>query len=258
MKKTSLLFAVTAILILSSCSIQKRHYMNGYAFTWNSRHAENKKTELKPEEDAVAQQEFQNDTTEAELSASIQALPSLPAKAPSFFKAAKKPAGDSCDIIDFKDHQRMLVKVLEIDQLNIKYRKCSDVNAPEQVVSKSKVNYIQFSNGLKEMMPVMEEVPTVKKVVPLKPEKITTEPQDHISAKMSWIFGICAYVPIVGWIFALMAIVHGVIALTAINNKPEKYKGETQAIVGILLGILGLIAGAIAVFLTLGPGSVLI
>lgn len=253
MKKTSLLLIIVTIITLASCSVQKRHYMNGYSVNWNNTHPTSAKVESKQEQDISPAEEEETENKNDELTASTEAaVPLLPAKTPLF--STKSAAGDSCDIIDFIDHQRILVKVLEIDQVNIKYKKCGVANAPEQTVAKSKVNYILFSNGLKEVMHVTETVTApVKKTIPAA-QNGYTEPQDHISAKMSWIFGICAYIPIVGWIFALMAIIHGAIALTSINNKPEKYKGATQAIVGIALGVLGLIAGAIVVMLTLGGG----
>jgi hypothetical protein len=63
------------------------------------------------------------------------------------------------------------------------------------------------------------------------------------------IFGLCSYIPVIGWSFALMAIIYGIASLIKIHFEPELYTGKTKAIVGICLGVFGLIAGLIVVLL---------
>jgi hypothetical protein len=242
MKKLLIILIVTSFF--TSCSIQKRHYSNGYTVNWNHESSAPEKEKVNIEETAGAEVTTEDKNSGGlDLMASVQqeTVPVLPEKSMLFSRTAIK---DSCDVIELKDNQRILAKVREITPGVIKYYKCGETS--ELIISKSLVSSITYSNGLKETIAFEKEN------APSPSIQVKSEPEEHISAKMSWIFGICAFVPVVGWIFAIMAIVHGIIATVSIKNHPDKYKGAVQAIVGIALGVAGLLAGLLVVYLIFG------
>lgn len=243
MKKLMILLVISSAF--TSCTIQKRHYSNGYTVKWN-----NGKPFIDDPEAGLKNSEAENNTEDeqpeqnmAELIASIdtKAIVGIVEKIPGFPKKVPK---DSCDVIELTDHRKLTVKILEISPTIIKYRNCGEQNAPEQIIPKNQIDNIVYSNGSKETF--------IREQAPLPQIQYKTGPEEHISAKLAPIFGGCAFIPVVGWIFAIMAIVHGIIALSSIAGDPVKYRGREKAIAGICLGVAGLLAGLLVVYLIFG------
>ena len=84
----------------------------------------------------------------------------------------------------------------------------------------------------------------------VEPEEVVKE--DNKFAKIAVLMGGLSFIPVVGWIFSILAMVMGGIAISLYKKYPNKYEGTVQkAIVGIVLGIVSLIIGSIIVLVTL-------
>lgn len=60
------------------------------------------------------------------------------------------------------------------------------------------------------------------------------------------IFGGLSFIPVIGWIFSILAIIMGVVGIHLYKQYPDKYRGtKKRAVVGIILGICTIIAGII-------------
>ena len=57
-----------------------------------------------------------------------------------------------CDVIIFENGEEVEAKVLEINENEVKYRKCNNLDGPLLVVSKSKIFAIKHPNGTKTMI----------------------------------------------------------------------------------------------------------
>ncbi|MFH1505567.1 MAG: DUF4190 domain-containing protein [archaeon] len=53
--------------------------------------------------------------------------------------------------------------------------------------------------------------------------------------------GILFWIPVVGFVLAILGIIFGVLALNRIKSQPAKYDGRGMALAGLILGIVGLI-----------------
>ena len=82
---------------------------------------------------------------------------------------------------------------------------------------------------------------------------------DRLEPKIHWAAGLSLGLSILGFVtplfLSIAAIIFGIIALRKIKSNPEKYKGSTLAIAGIVLGALSLILlGAYLVFVVMMMG----
>lgn len=59
---------------------------------------------------------------------------------------------DSCDNIILKDGTEISGIVKEISQTELRYKKCSNLDAPTFTINKSKVLMIQYRNGTKDII----------------------------------------------------------------------------------------------------------
>lgn len=149
-----LFFKLFALLIVvSSCSVEKRNYRKGYHVDWVWQ--KNHKQETKNNKPKNAGKETELTSVEEEK---INASTKI---SPEFFSLKKKTligAKDTCgDIMLLKRGEELKVKVLEIDETKIKYKRCDNLKGPTYEIEKQKVALITFSNGVKEII----EAPTI-------------------------------------------------------------------------------------------------
>ncbi|MDQ3045923.1 MAG: DUF4190 domain-containing protein [Bacteroidota bacterium] len=240
MKKIFLFTFLSSLLVFTGCTVQKRHYRNGFSVNWNDRNSAKENSKESPDQ-----------KTEATDIATLAAENSIPQSSP--IDQESLVLQDTCDQIETAEGS-IAAKVLEVTPESIKYQSCNDSDKSEKVIEREKVKSITYSNGTKET--INKELPKKKPVQKPTPgrrkkgkKEVSDGPQEHIQAKLSWHFGIAAFVPVVGWIFALLAIIHGLIAYAKIKKHPDLYTGKTQSVVGIYLGVAGIILGIIAVIL---------
>ena len=148
---------------MTSCSIQKRHYMNGYSIQWNKKVNADKNTA--PEKETTDNEK--NISNDISASAGNDITPIIIEK-PSPLISNEKPiaASDSCDIIRLKDKSVIHGKVTEINASSVKFKDCDDARGIIRTISKDNIAGITYSNG-------KEENPEV-----LKPYK-EPEPDDY-------------------------------------------------------------------------------
>lgn len=270
------------LVLLCSCSIQKRKYQSGYYVNWH-----NKEAKVKSQNAVVAsslsndkagkpagqnqdnnRSTLQNDALVASVT-SLEMMPELK-KTPVFLKA---PA-DSCDILVYNDGSEIQARVKEISSSEIKYKRCDAPDGPIYISKTSELFMIKYANGTREVIkheaPVRQPSSYTQKPgnYPLPPGK--SYRQIHPLAWVALLFGalsvfialaiVSTFVPfnagtaifIVPFILAIVAVLTGKTALNRIREHPEIYKGKGLAVPGFVMGtvILGIYL-TIFLFLTL-------
>ena len=170
------------ILVLNSCTMEKRVYMSGYHIEWKKSKHNPDKQELVSNENGkqTAQNQigtvelsinktnsvvnsFEPTITDDNISASVDNSFIIPfRKTVSFskkeiFKNTKLISNrissiEDCDILTLKNGEELNVKVLEIGQSEIKYKKCDNQNGPTISIRKSEVFSIKYPNGSKDII----------------------------------------------------------------------------------------------------------
>jgi hypothetical protein len=205
-----ILIVLTLIMVLQSCSVDKRVYRKGYHIEWNS------KVPAAAEENTQVASAATNENA---------------------------PAGDILPIenilvpVEAVDEASTLTATLDEETVLILKHSIVEVTAPQQPEADTE----------KAEAPVQKEVvlkkkplvSTIKKQL-LAPDQ-TGDIRPHWMAILSLIAGILALVAYYGAIpLGILAIVFGAIALRRINNDPATYRGRGMAIAGIVCGIVAL------------------
>ncbi len=245
MKK--LLF-ILPLIILFSCSVQKRKYQKGFYVSSNKT-----KTIAKKDRIASAKKETRSEELAVKPSSLIAEVDTEPEAS-----AAKKISllnsnsplinlnkDGPCDKITFKNGDELNVKILEIAPFDIKYKKCDSPDGPSYIIKKSTVFMITYANGTKEVFKAEPEVkPSNNNNSSNNNNNNNKGPSIHESAVISLVTGITGLFLFIG---SIPAIIFGAVAIRKINREPQKYSGKGMATVGIMLGVLGVI-GKILLF----------
>lgn len=128
------IFGFTIACLFQNCSVQKRIYQKGYYVS----HKKNQgSTKFKSENST--------NTSNTDLIASNNNdLASLLSK--------KTHPADTCgDMLFLNDSTKLTVKVTEISDQLIKYKRCDNVTGPQYTISKSKIAMVVYNNGVKEI-----------------------------------------------------------------------------------------------------------
>ncbi|MBK7819198.1 MAG: hypothetical protein KBG47_08475 [Bacteroidia bacterium] len=265
--RTSLILSI-AVFIIASCSVEKRIYRRGYHVAWNSKHSkETKKQEvLKNEKPSLANEIV---TEEVVAAANRESDIDLFTRRPLLILN-----NDTCgDVILLQNADELKVKILEIDEKNIKYKRCDNVDGPTYSISKSRVALIKYANGTKEVVmqepvqkpaeqerPQQPEMP--RKINPLGLASLLLYILGMILSKGSTAAGLSGSVTILLALLALAPIVMAYISLFQFKREPDKYKGRWMPItvvcmylaflliLALLLTTLGAYFGSAAI---LGP-----
>jgi hypothetical protein len=269
MKK--LLF-ILPLIILISCSVQKRKYQKGfYVHTKTKAHLKKENTN-NISKNLIAELPVtnlnilnNNEQEQINVSAENQTAILKNLKKPSLFSAP-----DSCDIIIFKNGSEISAKVLEISPTQVKYKKCDMINGPLYVADKSDVFMVKYMNGSKEVFKTENtntiqtqnfnehKIPKTKRQV--HPAAIATLVFGIISmcfAYFAFIFAMVGLFTSIGFAFLIIAAVLSIltlvlseVALGNIRRFPEKFKGKGLAIPGRVFAIVILSICALVLILT--------
>lgn len=140
-----------------------------------------------------------------------------------------------CDKITFLNGNEEEVKLMEIGDDFVKYKKCDNLDGPIYNTSKDKIFMICYSNGTKEVIEHKNDKTKVEENNSSnnnsKPNNSSSEPQVNGLAIVSFILGILGFIPLGGLIL-------GVIANNQISKNPDKYKGKGFAMAGIVLSFV--------------------
>ncbi len=232
------------LLILLSCSVQKRKYQKGFYVSSSRSKTQTKKPinddlvikhkkENKPETiDQIIIGVNTEPKTDVEASADIKLKPiKLITKA--VFSLQKD---DPCDLITLKNGEEVSAKVLEITSIEVKYKKCDSPDGPLYVVKKSDVFMIKYSNGTKEVFKATEEPKNSNQNN--NSNNSGGQRTTHELAILALIAGIAGFLFFIG---SIPAIIMGNSAIKKINAEPDKYDGIEMAKIGKVLGIIGLV-----------------
>jgi hypothetical protein len=158
---------------------------------------------------------------------------------------AGQPAG--CDTIVLKSGSRLIGKVEEIGQSEIRYRRCDNITGPVISIAKSGVNRILYVNGTHEVMvsdsPIVVGNPDVKPVYSSAPVK--SEPLGIVGFISGLVGLFIAGIPL-----GALGVIFGAISLGKIKREPARFKGRGIAIASIIIGIVAAV-GAIIVMAAL-------
>jgi hypothetical protein len=239
MKK--LLF-ILPLIILFSCSVQKRKYQKGF-YVSNNKHQNNiqKTVARKPKKEVENNNVvlktnilpvFSNE--EIDLSASVDNKTAL-------LKNVRSPlltkANDSlCDIIVLKNGDEVNAKVLEISPIELKYKKCNMPEGPLYVVKKSDVFMIKYANGSKELIKSEVTEPTNSPSNNTPTNNYNGPFKTHSFAILAFIFSVLGFITY--GLLSILAIIFANMALKKIRQEPNIYKGEPLAKAGKIMGII--------------------
>lgn len=146
-----------------------------------------------------------------------------------------------CDTIVLKSGSRIVARVEEIGQSEIRYRRCDNLNGPMISMAKTSVNRILYVNGTHEVM--VSENPIVVNNYDVKPQynpaPLKTEPL-AIAGFIAAIVGLF----IGGIPLGTLAVIFGILSLGKLRRYPARFKGRKLAIASIIIGFIAVI-GAI-------------
>jgi hypothetical protein len=244
MKKHQLIsvLSLTLILFFTSCTMEKRLYMPGYYVEWMKSESNSKNTVL-PTFDLTKQNKTAPDVRQENLltiaaDSEIKSNTDLIASTNNTFLAFSdqpvihiKPnektipvfnnmdiqvgGKEICDTIVLISGEKIVGKILEIKRNDyIKYKLCGNDEGNTLKLDMAQVSMIKYS--------------------------IQFETEDI--GKNAYKYGLLsAIIFSAGIILGPIAVIYGVLSLSKIKKYPERYKGRIKAIIGIILGSIGII-----------------
>jgi len=213
--KITVQLLILFVLIFNSCSIKKRTYRDGYFISWNHKNKH------------IHQQEKKDNEPVAKIKGKTNIEPVLDDTIGNNFASVKaevlpfkenKPKWnlfkDTCgDVVALRTGSEIKAKVLEINETQVKYRRCDNLDGPLIIVNKNDVYSIKYSTGLTEFFD--------KSVA--KPVNGTSEKVVH---PLAYATLACTVGILVLSVFSLIAaLIIGTIARREILKNPTKYSG---------------------------------
>ena len=155
---------ILVIVAISSCSvnngfIQKRKYQKGYHLSMKKgiKPATKSETAFISFSNAVEITKTKTKKGDLTLTASIGDKIEYTNPLTQGYKVKKDILSEiivstTCDVIIFQNGDEVEAKVLEINEHEVKYRKCDNLDGPLLVVNKSKIFAIKYANGSKTVI----------------------------------------------------------------------------------------------------------
>jgi hypothetical protein len=222
MKSIHHICLVALLIVIGSCTVQKRNYQKGYYISWfNKKNGENPS---KHETTERSTNQIKKTNPVLEIDEPVITSQST-SQEQSLFTSIKKPLisfKDTCgDRIIYKNGDEIIGKVLEVNDSQIKYKRCDNIDGPLFIVSKQKIEMIIYANGVKESITNTPAPPnnSSSPSQPAGPNK-TTSP-NAITAIALAAVGIFI-IPVLG---SIISLIFAGIAETEIKSNPTKYEG---------------------------------
>jgi len=242
-----LLFS-SLLIFTVSCTMQNRLYRPGIACSWNN--SENNKVTTQanypvyygmgiepgtkdPVKEIIPEQNrYYNNVVETNKN-NKSSVKNNRVKEPEIQVAS----ADSCDQIVLRNGDEIFALVREINQTEIKYKRCDNPGGPTITINKSEVLFIKYANGAKEIFKENEQV--------VKSNDKNTEPYlkqyVHPGGIISFASSIVGLF-IFGIPFGLLAMILGIASVTKISSNPDKFRGKGWGIAGMIIGAIDVIA----------------
>ncbi|MEW6774267.1 MAG: hypothetical protein AB1304_09760 [Bacteroidota bacterium] len=253
MIKWKRIILLLSILGIFGCSFQKRLYRKGYYVEWISKknHSQHSEKPLSIIEQQNNIQPLQSKLYNEDLSLLVSQEKSInnnPKQ--NLFRKNKIPTDTCGDVLILKTGDEYIVKVIEINDNEIKYKRCDNINGPTYTISKSKIYMIKYANG------VSEHIESTEPDKGIKQQPTTTNTTDKKNKTyppgytLSWILFALSLIPS---FFTSLSIYF--LMFTARNAKrkikehPDLYKGLGE--MNFLMYFSFIIASLIAVSLLL-------
>jgi len=206
--KLSILFF--SILLVQSCSVDKRIYRKGYHVVWNAKHGRDlnvvdHKSKVKSVIVPKHEEAF------ASVSANTES---------EMMTLVKKPVlllnKDTCgDVLLFKNGDKLLVKVTQIEGNDISYKRCDNLSGPTFIVSKKYIAILEYVNGVKENVDVVEDA---------KPKQLENKPKpkqvNNGAGIASFILSVLGFIVGITLIFAIPL---AIFSKSQIKKEPDRY-----------------------------------
>ncbi len=231
------------VIIVTSCSVsfEKRKYTGGYYIDIQTRNVEKQKR-------YIHESNIEFIHASDEMTASINDL--KPQKITHVIATSIRQH-EPCDWIYFEDGTQAEVKILDINEKEVAYRKCNDPSSPVIILNKKYITKIEFSSGERyeagggkkqEQTILQEEVQTTQQ------ETNPSKKPNQSSAKEGIINMLALFFAIVGLIMLILAFVNvwywlfGAAIFSALGASLGWF-GITRSLKG--LGIVALIIGTV-------------
>ena len=255
------LILILIILIFDGCSFQKRLYRRGYYIDWHfSKNFVFKSIQQKDHQEILySENSFKSDkvfNTSYYLDKKeiISTNDYRGTHSKTYFKSYIKK--DTCgDKLILKSGDEFVVKIVEVSDKEIKYKRCDNYDGPLYTINKSKVYAIVYSNGITEHI-IDDSI--ISKTNEEKSQTTTTHKTRTYSDSYWWTWILF----IVGFFYSLLfftwpyALYSARKARREIRNNPNQYKGYIEMgiimyfilIYFILLALACFVVGVILIF----------
>lgn len=237
-------FASLCILLIVSCSVQKRHYQKGFYISRDASvptksPAAKKQVNASLPDPAYLSADAKTGQQDLSL-ASNKVLISMPQE-------------DSCDVIIFRDGTELLTRIIEVSSSEVRYKRCDNLSGPVYVSRKSDLFQLRYSNGTKELM--KEEVPKPSPQPrynqPQRNQNENPPQQPNPAANYALYSGVIAMLSLIfGFALPILfvsSILSAINALRSANKffkmdrqEPGLYAGRGKSLAGLTLGIITL------------------
>lgn len=244
--RISLIILLFFSFLLTHCTLKKRAYRSGYYISWNSKkHKASSKTENETQATVrtttINPEPITNVAGQLTAEESKVLIPQSNEK-PKLTVLSNK---DECgDIITFRKGNEVKAKVIEINETQIKYKRCDHPDGPLMVVNKNDVFSIKYVNGLVEHFDrTVDYTPTLS-------NKKSKGQEVHPLAYVT--LGLTIGILFLSLVALAAALIVGIIARRKILEQPERYRGLEMVNVCMIvcLVLLALFVLFVAVLLT--------
>lgn len=143
-----------------------------------------------------------------------------------------------CDSLLLRNGKVVAVLVQNTDSLAIVYKMCDEQEGENYLIDANLVKSIKKSDGSVTNLSIRAKPVPSQSIA----EDNTGKPSDKFAKAVKRLGGL-AFIPVVGWIFAILSFILGSVVLYKIKKYPAEYKGAHTAWTGITLGIIALVLG---------------
>jgi hypothetical protein len=220
------------IVLLASCSVQKRHYRQGFY---------------------VANKGKEQITDKNAKDSSIAHLDSSMVRDISLNKNSKYK--HDCDTLILNDGNTILCKIDEVTKRSVRFKECTDSNQASNSIDAELVSKIKFYNGREKAISdnIASKTKENKKLIKgalvgkgLALAILAVLCEVVLLLVLFHVITIAVYLAIIfavlNLLAAIIALVFGFNSLREIRKNPEVFKGKKTATLEIILGLLSLVS----------------